>query len=149
MSEQDFTPQEEPRESEPLYPEQMEDKHRSDRLSSLTWALILIWAGLVFMAANLGWLNALNSYITLPEGITLVGMSTWPVIFLGAGVLVFLEALIRSFSKTYRSSTGGNFVLAAVFLGIGLGSIFGWNAVWPFVLIAMGFSALIGALIRR
>ena len=149
MSEQDYKPQEEKSEDNSLFEERVSVKHSSDRLSSLIWALILIWAGLVFLAANMGWLNAVSNYITLPAGVTFVGMSTWSVIFLGAGVLVFLEAMIRSFSKSYRSSTGGNFVLAAVFLGVGLGAIFGWNAVWPFVLIAMGVSALLGALIRR
>ncbi|MBG0771001.1 MAG: hypothetical protein H0S82_04795 [Anaerolineaceae bacterium] len=149
MSEQDFNPQEEPRENDPLFQARMEAKHRSDRLSSLIWALILIWAGLVFLAGNIGWLNALSTSFTLPAGLSFAGMTTWSVIFLGAGVLVFLEALIRTFSKAYRSSTGGSFVLAAVFLGLGLSAIFGWNAVWPFVLIAMGVSALIGALIHR
>jgi len=149
MSEQDLNPQEEPRENDPLFQARMEAKHRSDRLSSLIWALILIWAGLVFLAANIGWLNALSTSFTLPAGLSFAGMSTWSVIFLGAGVLIFIEALIRSFSKAYRSSTGGNFVLAAVFLGLGLSAIFGWNAVWPFVLIAMGVSALLGALIHR
>lgn len=150
MSEQDYKPLEDKPERDPfLDEERMADKRRSDRLGSLTWALILIWAGLVFLASNLGWLNDVSNYITLPAGVTFVGISTWSVIFLGAGVLVFMEAMIRSFSKPYRSSTGGNFVLAAVFLGVGLSAIFGWNAVWPFVLIAMGVSALISALIRR
>ncbi len=149
MSEQDFIPKEEPRENDPLFNQRTVEKQHNDRLGSITWALILIWAGMVFLAAQLGWLDALRTSISLPEGIYIAEMSTWSVIFLGSGVLVFIEAMIRSFSKTYRSSTGGNFVLAAVFLGIGLGSIFGWNAVWPFVLIAMGFAALLGALIRR
>ncbi|QRN82526.1 hypothetical protein JR338_08840 [Chloroflexota bacterium] len=149
MSEQDFIPEEEPRENDPLFKERKVEKQHNDHLGSITWALILIWAGMVFLAAQLGWLDALRTSISLPEGIYIAEMSTWSVIFLGSGVLVFIEAMIRSFSKTYRSSTGGNFVLAAVFLGIGLGSIFGWNAVWPFVLIAMGFAALLGALIRR
>lgn len=149
MSEQDFQPQNEKPENDPLFQERMAAKHRSDRLSSLTWALILIWAGLVFMAANIGWLDALRTSVILPEGFTIAGMTTWSVIFLGAGVLIFIEALVRTFSKAYRSSTGGSYVLAAVFLGLGLSTIFGWQAVWPFVLIAMGFSALIGALVRR
>lgn len=149
MSEQDFIPQEEPRENDPVFQERMREKQRSDRLGSITWALILIWAGMVFLAAQLGWLGALRTSISLPEGFHIAEMNTWSVIFLGSGVLVFIEAMIRSFSKAYRSSTGGNFVLAAVFLGIGLGSIFGWNAVWPFVLIGMGFAALLGALLRR
>ena len=149
MSEQDVKPESTTPESNPRFEERMEAKNRSDRLSSVTWALILIWAGLVYMATNLGWLDTLRTSISLPWGLTATDMSTWSVIFLGAGVLIFLEALIRTFAKSYRSSVGGNFVLAAVFLGIGLSSIFSWQAVWPFVLIAMGLSALFSALIRR
>jgi hypothetical protein len=149
MSEQEFQPKDEQPVHDPLYQERMAAKHRSDRLSSLTWALILIWAGMVFMAVNFGWLDTLRTSVSLPAGFTLDGMTTWSVIFLGAGVLIFIEALVRTFSKNYRSSTGGSYVLAAVFLGMGLSTVFGWQAVWPFVLIAMGVSALIGALVSR
>lgn len=147
MSDQEMKPEESKPEDDFFFEERMQAKHRSDRLGAITWALILIWAGLVFMAANIGWLDAV--YATLPGGISMDGVSTWSVIFLGAGALIFLEAMVRTFAKSYRSSVGGNFVLAAVFLGIGLGAIFSWQAVWPFVLIAMGFSALLSALIRR
>jgi|GEM_PF-223514 hypothetical protein len=129
--------------------EKVEEKHNQDPLSSLVWALILIWAGLVFLAANLGWLDQIQTQPLGIEGLTIDSLSTWSLIFLGAGVLVFLEALVRTFIPAYRSSTGGNFFLAAIFLGIGLGMIFGWNIVWPFVLIAMGLSALASALIRN
>lgn len=149
MSEQEFKPEETTPEDDFFAEERMQAKNRSDHLDSIIWALILIWAGLVFMASNIGWLDSIRTNLTLPGGISISEVSTWPVIFLGAGALIFIEALIRTFVKSYRSSVGGNFVLAAVFLGIGLGAIFSWQAVWPFVLIAMGFSALLSALIRR
>lgn len=149
MSEHDLKPESTVPEGDPSLEGRMEAKRRSDRLSSITWALILIWAGLVFMAANLGWLDASRTSIGHPWGLTIAGISTWSAIFLGAGVLIFIEALVRTFAKPYRSTDGGNFVLAAIFLGMGLSAIFGWQAVWPFVLIAMGLSALLSALIRR
>jgi len=161
MSDQEKQTQEEPQERRPYYydekteeklekeDEKYEEKHDRDPLSSLAWALILIWAGLVFLASNLGWLDQLQVQQVLPEGFEFLGLSTWSVIFLGAGVIVFFEALIRTFVPAYRSSTGGNFFLAAIFLGIGLGGIFGWDVVWPFILIALGFSALASALIRK
>ncbi len=99
MSEQDFIPKEEPRENDPLFNQRTVEKQHNDRLGSITWALILIWAGMVFLAAQLGWLDALRTSISLPEGIYIAEMSTWSVIFLGSGVLVFIEAMIRSFSK--------------------------------------------------
>ena len=162
MSEQENKPQTEQPESE-QHPfmdekseekyekedEKFEEKHHRDPLSALIWALILIWAGLVYLASNLGWLNTIQTAEIIPGVFTLAGLSTWSVIFMGAGVLVFIEAVIRTFVPAYRSSTGGNFFLAAIFLGIGFGAIFGWQAVWPFILIAMGLSALASALIRR
>ena len=130
--------------------EKREEKHNRDPLSSMAWALILIWAGFVFLAENLGWFDQINfQEIQEIEGIKIITVSTWSMIFLGAGVIVFFEALIRTFVPAYRSSTGGNFFLAAIFLGIGLGGIFGWSVVWPFILIAMGLSALASALITR
>lgn len=161
MSDQEKQTQEEPQEQRPYFydekseeklekeDEKFEEKHNRDPLSALTWALILIWAGLVFLASNLGWLDQLRVQQVLPEGLEFLGLSTWSVIFLGAGVLVFFEALIRTFVPAYRSSTGGSFFLAAIFLGIGLGGIFGWDVVWPFILIALGLSALASALIRK
>ncbi len=161
MNDQNQSSQHEPIERDPYYDEKAEEKsekehdkhydekHNHDPLSSLTWALILIWAGLVFLADNLGWLSMIPTGQVLPEGFGFVELGTWSVIFTGAGLIVFFEALIRTFVPAYRSSTGGNFFLAAIFLGIGLGGIFGWDIVWPFILIAMGLSALASALIKR
>lgn len=159
MTNSENQPQKEPQ-RQPYYDEKTEEKYEKedekreektnrDPLSSIAWALILIWAGLVFLAQNLGWLDQIEFQAVEIEGITLTGISTWAVIMIGAGVIVFFEAIIRTFVPVYRSSTGGNFFLAAIFLGIGLGSIFGWTLVWPFILIAMGLSALASALIQR
>jgi hypothetical protein len=149
MSDQEKKPQEEQQNQQLYtYDEKTIEKHDRDILSSLAWALILIWAGLVFLAANLGWLDQINVQPALPEGLEFVGLSTWSVIFLGAGLIIFIEAVIRTFFPAYHAS-GGNFFLAAIFLGIGLGGIFGWKLVWPFILIAMGLSALASALISK
>jgi cation transport ATPase len=128
--------------------EKREEKHTSDPLSSLMWALILIWAGVAFLANNLGWLSNMQSQLRSVWNMPQLDLSTWWVIFLGAGVIVFVEALIRSFVPAYRSSTGGNYFLAAVFMGIGLGGIFGWGLTWPFVLIGVGLASLVSALVR-
>jgi len=129
--------------------EKHEEKNNQDPLSSLVWALILIWAGLVFLGENLGLLDAIVADAIQIGDVTIREVGTWSMIFLGAGVLIFIEGLIRTFVPAYRSSTGGNFFLAAVFLGIGLGGLIGYSLVWPFILIAMGLAALASALINN
>lgn len=129
--------------------EKRDEKSHQDPLSSLVWALILIWAGLVFLGENLGILDAIVADPIQLGEITISQVGTWSMIFLGAGVLVFVEGLIRTFVPAFRSSTGGDFFLAAIFLGIGLGGLIGYSLVWPFILIAMGLATLASALIRK
>lgn len=128
--------------------EKHEEKHHDDPLSSFSWALILIWAGLVFLASNLGWLDRFEFQQVLPEPLQIVGLSRWPLIFLGAGLILFAEALMRTFVPAYRTASGGNYILAAIFLGIGLSGIFSWQLVWPIILIGLGISALMKGLIH-
>ncbi|MBG0786033.1 MAG: hypothetical protein H0S79_13130 [Anaerolineaceae bacterium] len=123
--------------------------HHEGWLGSITWALVLIWAGLVFLASNFGWLDTIRFAPSLPAGIEFFGLGTWSLICLGAGVLLFVESLLSTFVPSLRSGNSGNFFLAAVFLGIGLSSIFGWDLIWPLVLILLGLSALASALIKR
>jgi len=42
----------------------------------------------------------------------------------------------------------GTLVLGVVFIGIGLGNFFGWDLIWPFILILLGVSVLVGGLLR-
>ena len=85
----------------------------------------------------------------LPEGFEFLGLRTWSVIALGAGLILFIEAIIRTIVPAYRGSTGGNYFLAAIFIVIGLNGIFGWNLVWPFILIGLGLAALANAFFRH
>jgi hypothetical protein len=107
-----------------------------DALGPLVWGLIIILAGLVFAAANLGmypWLTWENA---------------WSYIFLGAGLLFLLEILLRILMPTYRRPVRGRIILAFVALAIGLGGLVGWELTWPFVIIAVGLAIIVGVFIR-
>ena len=123
-----------------------------DALSSVSWALILIWAGLAFLAVNMGWFDALlNSTFfqrLLPDSMAVFEPGVWSIIILGAGVILLVEVILRMVMPQFHRHVGGTLVLAAVFIGIGLGNFFGWDLVWPIILIAVGISVLVGGFSR-
>ena len=118
-----------------------DEKWRRDPLSTMVWAAILIWIGVVLLLGNAGLLDDLS--------ILGRGVEAWSVAFLGAGVIVLLEAVVRLLVPAYRRAVGGTLVFAAVLVGVGLGEIVGWTLIGPLILIALGVSALLRGLIRR
>ena len=125
-----------------------------DTLSTITWAAILIWAGVAFLAVNQGWLERLNLpqplfHNLLPRPLEMFDPGVWSLIALGAGVIILLEVVVRLLVPAFRRHIGGSLIVAAVFIGIGLGNWFGWNIIWPLILIAVGVVVLIGGLTRK
>ena len=118
-----------------------------DMLSSITWAFILIWAGLVFLATNLGWFDQLG--ITIDQSWVFHSLQdwnsfgVWNLIALGAGVIIFLEAIARLLLPNFRRHVGGTLIVAAIFIGLGLGGWFSWSYLWPLILIAVGVNVLL------
>jgi hypothetical protein len=123
-----------------------DEKGRSDPLSTITWAVILVWTGIVLLAANLGWLGQIGGGI---PGLPAVQVGAWSVIFAGAGVILLIEVLIRLLLPDYRRPVGGNIFLALLFIGIGLGDIISWNIIWPLILIGFGLIILLRGTWRR
>lgn len=124
----------------------------NDKLGTITWAFILIWAGIVFLATNMGWFDQLG--ITIDQSWmfrSLEGRNTfgvWNLIALGAGAIILLEAIVRLLLPTYRRHIGGTLIVAAVLIGLGLGSWFSWRDLWPLILIAVGIHVLLTGLGR-
>lgn len=118
-----------------------DEKWRRDPLGSVAWAGILIWAGVVFLAENMGWLRTLGPPFDRLEA--------WSLIFAGAGVIFLGIVLVRLLVPDYRRPVVGTLILALVFLGIGLGDTVGWGVIWPIVLIALGVSFILGGFRRR
>ncbi len=114
-----------------------DEKWRRDPLTAAVWALILIWAGVVLLTHNLGML----AWIPFLE--------SWSIFFLGAAGILFIEVGLRLLLPAYRQPVTGTFILAIVFLAIGLGSVINWNCIWPLVLIGIGVYALFTGLSRR
>lgn len=130
-----------------------EKVEENDRLSSITWAFILMWAGLVFLANNMGWFAQLGIevdpswYFHSFEDWTHFGV--WNLVALGAGAILILETIARMLIPQFRRHVGGSLIVAAVFIGVGLGGWFSWNYIWPVILIAVGLNILLKGMFRR
>jgi hypothetical protein len=109
----------------------IQERRNGDPVSNFAWATILIWAGLVFLARNLGWLDQIPG-----------DMGIWSIVLIGAGLIILLEAFFRMLVLRQQGPARSSLFLAVVLAGIGFGSIFGWSLVWPFILIAVGLSIL-------
>jgi hypothetical protein len=114
-----------------------EEKWRRDPLSAVIWAIILIWAGLVLLAENMGYLANLGNW------------EAWNIILIGAGVIVLLEAAVRVLVPTYRRPITGTIIWGVILIAIGGGDRVGWEAIWPVILIIVGVGILLGGFLRR
>ena len=128
----------------------VEEKSRSDPVGSMVWAATLIWAGVVLILRNFGWLDAWRMRLgDLPFDLPIeveAWAGAWQLFFLGAGVLVLMGVVVRLLVPEFRRPILGSLIWAIVLFGIALGQ---WNVIWPLILIAVGLSLLFGGLTRR
>jgi hypothetical protein len=130
-----------------------EEKYRRDPLGSIIWASILIWAGIVLLLNQLGYLDQIKEMLFANRATWTLGFpgdfSVWGLIFLGAGVILLFEVLLRLLIPAYRKPVTGTIILAFVFIGIGLGNVLRWEFIFALVLIAIGLSIIVGSFTRR
>ncbi|MBE9474241.1 MAG: hypothetical protein IMY85_05065 [Chloroflexi bacterium] len=130
-----------------------DEKYRRDPLGSIIWACILIWAGVVLLLNQLGYLEQLKETLFARQAEWTRGFpgdfSIWGLIFLGAGVILLIEVLLRLLIPAYRKSVTGTIILAFVFIGIGLGNVLRWEFIFALVLIAIGLSIIVGSFTRK
>lgn len=123
------------------------EKSQSDRVSAVIWALIFIWGGLVLLANNMGLFDRLRLQpMSWPWEMPFAAGGPWRIFFLGVGLLLVIEAIVRLLLPEYRRPILGAIIGAIVFLSLGLGNI---AVLWPLILIAIGVVIVIGALTRR
>ena len=110
---------------------------RRDNLGAVTWALILIWAGIVLLGASLD-LRALT---------WLHWDRAWGIILVGTALLLGIEISIRLMVPTYAAPIRGLTILAVVLGVLGLSNLLDVT-LWPLILIALGIGILLRGLTR-
>ena len=116
---------------------------RNDPIGSVIGALVLIWLGVVLLAAQ-------NSeMIRLPFSIS--WDNVWAFFLIGLGALLILEALLRVIFPTRRHIIGP-LIWGIILLVIGVAGLFpgmGVEKLWPLALIAGGLGLLLTNVLRR
>jgi hypothetical protein len=109
------------------------DVWKSDRVNAFSWAALFLWGAIVVLASSTTWHESYDWW----DG--------WGVFFIGAGVIVTAEALIRLTMPEYRWKVGWTLMWGIVFLSFGLSVFYGpaWLAL---VLLALAVATVAGAL---
>ncbi len=156
MSNQTMNEKEEKEEKEVSKHEEksVEEKWRRDPLGTITWAAILIWAGIAWLLDNLGvWENWLRTAKRFGQPgkveIFWVGGDVWAIIMIGAGILLFIELIIRMVVPVYRRPVGGTLFLSVLFVCLGLSNFIGWTYLLPIALLTLGLSILLRGFFRK
>lgn len=105
-----------------------------DPLGGIIWAVILITAGVIFLAETLGWVHWARFG------------GVWNLLLIAVGVIVLIEVLLRLLIPTYRRAVRGRFVFAVIMLAIGLGNIIGPGMIGALFLIIIGVGILLRGL---
>ncbi len=126
----------------------VEEKWRRDPLGAIIFGIILIWAGLVFLAESMGLLRGISLGGLFP-GAEFTQPEAWTIILIGAGLILLVEVVIRLVVPAYRRPVAGTIIFGVILIGVGLGNIFSWEVVWPLVVIGIGVAILLGGFLRK
>jgi hypothetical protein len=127
----------------------VEEKWQRDPLGAMIWALILIWAGAIWLAWNVGLLERYAFLKPFLTGEDTMDPPIWRLVLLGAGLLIVIEILVRLLVPKYRRSITGSVIFAAVLIGMGLGNLIHWSIIWPVVIILVGVILILQGVFRK
>jgi hypothetical protein len=120
------------------------ERRRHDPIGPVVGALVLIWLGVVLLAAQ-------NSELLRLGPFSVTWINWWAFFAAGAGALLILQGLLRAVTG-YGHGITGLLIWGVVLLLVGATGIFpGMNLeqLWPLALIALGLGLLLTNVLRR
>ncbi len=124
--------------------ERRQARWRGDPLGPIFGALVLIWLGVVLLAAQNSELIALGPF-------RVTWGNVWMYFLAGLGALLILQGLLRIVIPGYRS-VASPLIWGTILLLIGLAGLLpgvNWTTIWPIALIVLGVGLLLSNLFRR
>lgn len=105
-------------------------------IGGIWWGAVLIWAGLVFIADNLGYLPQIGS------------ADEWSWILLGAGIFALVADLWRAAAPAIVAPTIWDWIGAALLLLLGMSGFMSYAFPWPLIIIIIGLVLVSSSLLR-
>ena len=124
--------------------QEREERRRTDPIGAVVGALVLIWLGVVMLAAQ-------NPEMLRLGPFSVTWTNWWAFFCVGVGALLILQGVLRLVTA-YGHGIVGSLIWGAVLLLVGLAGIFpGTNLalLWPLALIALGLGLLLTIILRR
>lgn len=116
-----------------------------DSLSTVTLALLLIGAGVLFLVAKLK--DGVVSDTALSSlDINYSNIVSW--LILGAGLVLLLEVVLRIVMPRFRSYIGGRLALSVLFIAVGVAGLTSVSFALPVFLIGLGIVVIVSRLVR-
>jgi hypothetical protein len=118
--------------------------HRRTRIESderrhgdaVFWAVVLIWAGLIFGA---------DSLRVLPQ----IGqMDAWNWVLLGAGVVALVSCVYRATSPVHTQPKTSDYIWTGILIIVGLSGLTTVEIGFPLILLLVGVGMLVTNLLR-
>jgi hypothetical protein len=99
----------------------------------------------------MGWLDSFLRRSSDIPGMSFLNrlVGAWPIVLVGAGVIILGEVIVRLLVPAYRQPVFGTTIFAVILIALGLGEIVDWNLVWPIILIALGLSIVMRGMQRK
>jgi hypothetical protein len=111
------------------------EKHEpGDRTGPLVGGLILIWLGITFYMAQVGYI---------------IWADWWAYFLIGIGVILLIQGAIRYAVLAYRASATGSLIGGTVVLIVGLAGAAGMRNWWWMIFIALGIAIIVSGIAAR
>lgn len=107
-------------------PEEIHEKWRGDPLGGVFFGLFLIVVAGVYLFRD-----------SLPTG------PWWAWAIAGVGCILLLEAAVRTAKPEYKRPSFGRVVFGVILIVVGGGIAYGFEDLWPLIIIAVGVLLLI------